>query len=76
MCHLILLLVCFLFNELAVIEDTESKYNEDAEIYKELKEKYHDTTCRNVDKLLQSPHDQIVSEEYEFVPQTAVQHQI
>ena len=46
--------------ELLDVAETERKCDEDIKMYKELKEKF-DVNCRNVDTLLQSPQNQIVS---------------
>ena len=45
--------------ELVDVGETERKCDEDIKMYKELKEKF-DASCRNLDKLLQSPHDHII----------------
>ena len=42
------------------VSQTEKKCDQDVKMYKELKERF-DVSCRNVDELLQSPTDQIVS---------------
>ena len=47
-------------HELVDVNETERKCDEDIKMYKELKEKF-EVNCRNVEKLLESPHDQIVS---------------
>ena len=47
-------------HELVDVGETERKCNEDVKMYKELKKKF-DASCTNVDSLLQSPFDQIVS---------------
>ena len=47
-------------HELLDLGETEIKFSGDVKMYKDLKEKF-DVNCRNVDKLLESPDDQIVS---------------
>ena len=47
-------------HELLDVADTERKCEKGVKMYKELKEKFN-VNCRNVDKFLQSPQNQIVS---------------